>query len=326
MLSNSRFFRISLILILVLFAAFPAAAEDYNALVVEVLEGYQELMSITLDSDVEDNPGQSWAIVREAISRGFLRFTADPTPKPYLFGARFHAVPGADVTYIYLSESLLDAWEAYPSTVFSVLTQAINEAAGFFMGPDEWGIAKNDTMDNLFIQYNNYRCQAELIRDRLLPMGYLLSAYDAYVLDSFEKDELISFTMFMNRHSVPVAQGLYTARLAFEANGDENSFRKVILDLGSELLDARNRLDDNPEDQAVYSIAVAIHSWLEFTPVMISRIHNRDRSENPLSFPEVLEKEDEYADLRRLLEASRTRDMPIIEHVYGETQKGFEEE
>ena len=57
---------------------------------------------------------------------------------------------------------------------------------------------------------------------------------------------------------------------------------------------------------------------------MIARIHNRNRSDNPLDFDEILTREPDYAELRRLLEASRIRDMPMMNHVYRENIKGFE--
>ena len=134
---------------------------------------------------------------------------------------------------------------------------------------------------------------------------------------------MISGMMFLNGQSLPIAQVFGDLRIAYEENRDDDALRSGILETGRQLLDARNALPADAEDQEIFPLAVAIHSWLEMTPVMISRIHNIDRPANPLVFPEVLIRESEYEDLRRLLEASRTRDMPMMEHIVEESNLGF---
>ena len=144
------------------------------------------------------------------------------------------------------------------------------------------------------------------------------------MLDSFEKDSLASVILYLERYSLPVAQGLYDTRLGFEEDINEEDLRVFLVELGSALLENRNIIPSGSEDDVVYPLAVSIHTWLEFTPYLISRIHNRERQDNPLTFDQVLAREPGYAEIRRLLEASRTTDMPLMNHVYEETVKGFE--
>jgi hypothetical protein len=300
------------------------SSTDYNQIIIKMLEGYQELMSVPLDSDVDDEAGYAWYICSQAINKGFLRFTVDPVSDSLLQGAFFHAEPGKNTTHIIVSTPLLEAWSAYPSTAYTILTGAFRDASNFFQDPPAWGELRNDTMEMLFVRLDMYNTQAQLIQNRLLPSGFLLSPYETYLLDSFEEDELASVILYLEGFSLPVARGMYEARMGFEKDISEEDLRVFVNNLGNELLESRNSIPPGSEDSSIYPQAVAIHTWLEFSPYLIARIHNRDRQENPLSFDEILNLEPEYKETRRMLEASRTGDMPLIRHVAEETIKGFE--
>jgi hypothetical protein len=179
-------------------------------------------------------------------------------------------------------------------------------------------------MERLFIRMENYEAEAHLIRDRLLPGGYLLTSYETFILDSYEKDRLTSVGMFLERFSMPVARGLNEVRMVFEESENPQIVRSTVMELGEALLDARNDLSEDSEDMEIFPKAVGIHTWLEFTPHLIARIHNKDRSDNPLRFDQILALEPEYAALRQRLETSRTRDMPLMEYIHRETVAGFE--
>ena len=319
-----RFLIIIISLVLTISAGAQESSTDYDQRLVQVLEGYQELMSIPLDEDVDDIPGNSWYIVSQAINKGFLRFTVDPVTDSLLRGARFHAEPGSDTTHIIITTNLLDVWETYPSMTYSILTRSYRDAAIFFRDPPMWGAARNDSMELLFMRLDQYNVEAQLIRDRLMLSGFLLSPYESYILDSFEEDRLASVILYFERFSLPVAQGLYDARLGLEGDMDEEELRIFINELGKTLLKSRNDIPSGSKDELIYPLAAAIHTWLEFTPFLISRIHNRDRQENPLTFDQILAREKDYTEVRRLLEASRTGDMPLMNHVYEETILGFE--
>jgi hypothetical protein len=226
--------------------------------------------------------------------------------------------------HIIVTHNLLDVWSEYPSITYSILTRSFRDAETFFRDPPVWGAARADTMEQLFMRLDHYTVESLLIRDRLLPSGYLLSPYEAFLLDSFEKDDLNGAILYLERFSLPVAQGLYEARLGFEEDVEEEDLRDFIIDLGGALLENRSDIPSGTDDETVFPAAVSVHTWLEFTPLLISRIHNRNSAGNPLTFAEVLTREPKYAELRRLLEASRTRDMPLLNHVYEETVKGFE--
>lgn len=322
-----NFRRLLLIPVVLLLAITSGAQEsetDYEQRIVEVLEGYQELMSIRLDADVENLPGSTWYIVSQAINQGYLRFTVDPVTDSLLRGARFHAEPGQDVMHVIVTHNLLDIWVAYPSITYSVLTRSFRDAESFFRDPPAWGAARADSMEQLFMRLDQYTVESLLIRDRLLPSGFLLSPYEAFLLDSFEKDGLAGAILYLERFSLPVAQGIYDARLGFEENIGEEDLRDFVIELGGALLKNRSDIPSGTEDETVYPAAASVHTWLEFTPLLISRIHNMDRAENPLTFSEVLTLEPRYAEIRRLMEASRTKDMPLLNYVYEETVKGFE--
>lgn len=315
---------ISLVLILSISLSAQESDANYDQTIVQVLEGYQKLMSVPLDSDVEDTAGYAWYICSQAINKGFLRFTVDPVSDSLLQGARFFAEPGNNVTHILVTTNLLDIWSVTPSTSYAILTAAFRDASNFFQDPPSWGESKGDTMERLFMKLDMYNVQARLIRDRLLPSGFLLSPYDSYILDSFEKDELASVILYLERFSLPVARGMYEARLSFEKDVTENDLRDFVNNLGTQLLDSRKAVLPGSEDSDIYPLAVAVHTWLEFSPYLIARIHNRDRKDNPLSFDQILNLEPDYTEIRRLLEASRTGDMPLMNHIVEETLKGFE--
>jgi hypothetical protein len=297
---------------------------DYDKLLVEMLDGYQKLFSTPLDGDVQDVPGSSWRMAALAINKGFLRFTADPQTDSLLRGARFYAEPGKDVTYIVVTRNLLDLWPVYPSTAYNILTMAVRDAAVFFQDPPAWGVSLNDTITRLYIRLDQYTTSAMLVRDRLLPSGYLLSPYDAYILDSMEKDGMASAVLYLERISLPVADGLSEARREYETKPDDVGLRKFVNDLGNELYQGRKNLPSGSPDQEVYPLAAAVHTWLEFSPYLIARIHNRSRADNPLTFDQILAREKDYAETRRLLEASRIADTPMMNHVQAETITGFE--
>ena len=326
---RSRFsFRFLFIVLTVLLPVLSVSAEESsdinNQKIVQVLEGYQKLMSVPLDSDVEDIAGYAWYICSQAINKGFLRFTVDPVSDSLLNGAVFFAEPDKQTTHIIVTTRLLDIWSQYPSTAYALLTGAFRDASNFFQDPPAWGEIRNDPMETLFARLDMYQAEATLIQNRLMPSGYLLSPYDTYLLDSLEKDDLASVILYLQQFSLPVAQGMYDARLGFEGEMSEKDFREFINDLGNSLLESRNQLPTGSEDSLVYPQAIAIHTWLEFSPYLISRIHNKNRQENPLTFEEVLKLEPDYAETRRLLEASRTGDMPLIKHVSEATIEGFD--
>ncbi|RKX77461.1 MAG: hypothetical protein DRP60_06450 [Spirochaetes bacterium] len=315
---------ISIMLILSISLSAQEPKTNYEQKIVQVLEGYQQLMSVPLDSDVEDAAGYTWYICSQAIDKGFLRFAVDPVSDSLLQGAHFFAEPGKNVTHIIVTTNLLDMWTVTPSTAYVLLTGAFRDASIFFQDPPSWGESQNDTMERLLMKLDMYNVMARLVRDRLLPSGFLLSPYDSYILDSLEKDELASVILYMERFSLPVAQGIYNARLGFEEDVTEDDFRDFINDLGTQLQESRNAILPGSDDSVIYPQAVAIHTWLEFSPYLIARIHNRDRTDNPLSFDQILNLEPDYRETRRLLEASRTKDMPMMNHIAEETLKGFE--
>jgi len=318
-----------LVLLGVLAAAWPgeAIAQDTstNTKVVEIIEAYQELLAQKLDPGMENRPAESWNYVSRAINSGFLRFTVDPTNTSLLRGASFRATPGSNTTHIVLSQRLVDIWPNYPSMVFSIFSVGVEDAHIFFKNPQAWGASRTNKLELLLIRIEGYSIAAQLIRDRLLPEGYLLSPYESFLLDSYEKDDLVSAVMYLERFSLPVAQGLYIAIRAFEGGGEADILRESINRLGEELLKNRRELAPLSDDETVYAYAVAIHSWLELTPPSISHIHNKNNTE-PLSFPEVLELEQRYKELRGELETSRIGDMPMLIRIYEDTIAGFENE
>ena len=296
---------------------------DYNARLVEVLEGYQNLMAIELDQDVEDILVPAWNIVSLAIEKGFLRFTVNPENLGLLKSAHFNAVPRKDVTHIIVSKDLLDLWPIFPATVYAVMSSVFQEAANFFQNPPVWAAIQLDKLEHLLLKVERYSAQAQMLENRLQNSEYTLSNFDSYILDSYTKDGLASVILFLERHSLPVAQGLYQARLNFEESRDEDFLRDTILNLGEGMLKNRNQLPANAEDMNVYPLAVAINSWLDFTPEMIARIHNRNRSSNPLGFTEILGIEEDYDNLRRRLEISKKKDMPLIRKVAEDISTNF---
>lgn len=328
MFLNRNIGRAALILILSVFigASLGAqdAAVDYSGLIEEeVLTGYQDLMSERLDLDVPDLTWETWFIIAQAINKGYLRFTVDPEDKPLIQGAEFLVVPESGQPYIFITGKLLDSWDVYPTLTYTLLSGAFREAYLFFRDTAMWRAAKADVIESAFMRMEKYAAEVSMVRDRLVPSGYLITPYETYILDSFETDGMTSGMMFLNGQSMPVARAFGDLRIAYEESRDDEALRAAILDTGRELLKARNELPAEAADQEIFPLAVAIHSWLEMTPSMISRIHNIDRPSNPLVFPEVLIREPEYEDLRRLLEATRTRDLPLMEYIVDESIMGF---
>ncbi|RLW68803.1 MAG: hypothetical protein B6D68_02990, partial [spirochete symbiont of Stewartia floridana] len=80
---------------------------DDNALLIEVLEGYQNLIAEEPDGNEESVITIAWSIVAQAIQNGHLRFTINPDSKGLLHGARFSAVPDKKVTHVIVSQDLL---------------------------------------------------------------------------------------------------------------------------------------------------------------------------------------------------------------------------
>ena len=296
---------------------------DYNALLVQALEGYRDLLSVKLDDDMEDLASQSWNLVARAISKGYLRFTVDPRATGFLNSAIFNAVPGKDLTYIIVSRELLDLLDEFPSTVYTMLSAAVEEAATFFQDPPAWAAARTDLLERLLLRVNNYTAQAQLIEKRLIPGAYVLSNYDSYIVDSYNTDALISVVLFLERHSLPLAQGLYQIRLKFEEDADDNLMRSSIVTLGENLLEKLEELPDIQDNRAKYPLLIDIHSWLEFTPEMMARIHNRTRADNPLDFETILQKEEDYQRIRSHLERIHTEEMPLILEVAEEINRNF---
>jgi len=311
------------LILLGMLAVLPTVSQaaDTNAKLVEIIESYQELFTQRLDSDMEDRPAMSWSYVSRAINEGFLRFTVDPTNTSLLRGAYFRAAP--DVTHIILSQGLVDIWPEHPSMVFSLFSMGVEDAHMFFRDPQAWGASQTDKLKLLLIRVESYSTAARLIRDRLLPEGYLLTPYETYLLDSYEEDELASAIMYLERFSLPVAQALHMAISAFEDEERADELKGFINSLGEGLLKNRRELPSSSNEAAVYSHAVAVHSWLELTPSLISRIHNKGSSA-PLSFPEVLEIEPDYKELRGKLETSRIGDMPLLIRMHEDIIAGFE--
>ena len=292
---------------------------NYNARLVEVLEGYRELLSIEPDRDVDDIAAVDWKVVEWSIGEGYIRFTVDPGAKGLLNGARFD-VPQKDkaVTYIIVSEDLLDLWGNWPSTVYAMLAKVSHEASVFFQGPDKWAKIVQDDMEYLLMRMDAFVAQAELIKNRLLPEGYLLSSYDTYLLDSYDQDGMSSVCLFLEKFSLPIVKELYNARVAYEKDDDAQKLRSLIMTLGEKLLHSRNELPNDSEDLKIYPLAIAVHTWLEFTPELIARTYNKSRPDKPLTFAKILNREKDYDTLRQKLETTRTRDVPLMERIIKE--------
>lgn len=327
MVNTSLVQRLALLVVLVFAWPGRILAQDTNTneKLVEIIEAYQDLIAQKLDPDTEDRPAVSWGFVSRAINEGFLRFTVDPGNTDLLKGAYFRAIPGSDTTYIVLSQRLVDIWPDYPSMVFSIFSVGVEDAHIFFKNPRAWGASQTDKLKLLLIRIEGYNTASQLIRDRLLPGGYLLSPYESFLLDSYEKDELASAIMYLERFSLPVTQGIYIATREFEDGGEAGELRDFINRLGEGLLENIGEISPLSDYETIYPHAVAVHSWLELTPSSISRIYNRNNTE-PLSFPEVLELEQRYKELRKKMETRRIGDMPMLIQTYKDTIVGFEKE
>jgi len=315
----------TLLIVILISAAAAAQENNYNQQLVEMLEAYQEILAVPLDDDVDDIPGNAWKIVSAAIKEGALRFTIDPISDNRLNGARFYAGPEKTVAHIIITHKLLDSWKTYPSMAYSILCMAMQDAAIFFIDPEAWGASLSDPMARLYMKQNQYNAQALLIRDRLLPTGFLLSSYETFLLDSKEKDNLNSVVLFLELYSMPIADKISQARQALEAGSDSEKLREFAITLGKALLKTRQEIPSESDDHLVFQSAVTIHTWLEFTPYLIARMHNKNRKENPLMFNQILDIETEYAEIRRLLEASRIGDTALMNHIRAKTHDGFEE-
>ncbi len=298
---------------------------DYDARLIEALEAYQEIVTVQLDEDVENKAGRSWYVASQVINQGKLKFRVDPENHPDIIaGAQFVVSEEGDgMTYVVLSKNLLDAWATRPSILYTTLAGAMQNSFNFYKDPLGWMTAGFDRIEQLFLELNMMEAQAEFVRDRMIPSGFNISGYEVYLMDSFEVDNLVSATLFLKGLSIPVAQALWEVKIEYEDSGDDEAMRAAVLDTGRALLDARNDLPLDSGDEIIFSFAVAIHSWLEFTPAMISRIYNKDQQDDPLEFPLILTREKEYAELRRQVEASRTLDMPRMEHTIKSTRSGF---
>ncbi len=302
----------------------PAGKEEYNNRLVAMLEAYQGLLAEKLDEDVPDMAGNAWYVVSHALADGRLRFTVNPANGNLLEGARFHPATSDDEPgYIVVSRLLLDTWETHPSIAYSLITRAFSDGASFFLNPEGWLKVHKSLLDSIYMNTGLYTTMAGLIRDRLMPSGLVITPYEAFLLDSFEKDRLASALVFLEGVSLPVAQSVLEAGSAFEESGDAAALRAQLLELGRSLLDAREKLPADVADEEMFPLAAAVHTWLETTPEILSRVYNKDRPEKPLMFGQVLEKEPEYRELRRLMEASRIRDMPKLKHVVNSTNKSF---
>ena len=326
-MSRSISFVFALVLAASVFASPAMAQEDGDSSksrTVEILEGYTSLMSSPLDEDVTDHPYQSWSLAAQAINAGALRFTVDPTQENIIPGVRFLYSSGAESAHIVFSQGLVDSWVVRPSLTYALIGGAVKESELFFRDPQAWARAKRTSLGRFLVQSEIYMAQAQVVRDRLLPSGYLLSPYESYLLDSFEKDSLGSFLLYVEGYSLPVAQSLLQIQNGFEEEADGTKVRESVMAIGQKLLESRGELSAGAEDAEIYPIAVAIHSWLEFSPEVISRIHNKERVENPLTFDVVLSLEEEYEELRKKLDAKRISDTPMMQHILKNSQNGFQ--
>jgi len=301
-------------------------ASDYNKKVTTVLEAYQKMISVPMEDDVEDLPGKAWENTAKAINLGYLRFTVTPSDNSLIKGVYFK--PGEKVTYVVFTKNILDAWTSHPSLTYTVMTEAFQDVSDFFLNPNLWQAANSNSLELLLLRWNHYKTAALLIRDRLVPSGFLISPYESYILDSFEKDDLNSAVLFLERHSLPVAQAIYNLHIQYteienKTEKDNTDLRNSIIQLGEDLLSARKQIPEDAPDDTLYPVAVAIHSWLEFSPYVIADIYKKDGNQD-LTFDKILSQEKDYSDLRSKMEVFRTKDMPKIDHVYKETVKGFE--
>ncbi len=311
-------------------AAAPVPAQE-NTRVSGLLDAYQTLINRPPDAGTtageetgEDPSGDAWKTIRNAISMGFLRFSPDPSDSSAIEGARFRTTPDSKTAYILFSKPLLDAWENRPAFAYTVLTRSFREVSNYFHNPAAWSIAQAVPADKFILRMDSYHAAALFVRDRLPASGLVPGPYEDYLLTSHEQDNLASVALYLERTSLNIANALEELRRSYEQDGDSDSLRREILQLGEALLENRDKLEDNSDDQTIYPQAVAIHTWLEFTPWMMSRIYNKGNKTNPLAFDKVLEQEAGYARLRRMLDARRIIDMPIVDHIYKANIKGFE--
>ena len=148
----------------------------------------------------------------------------------------------------------------------------------------------------------------------------------SFILDSKRKDNLCE-CLFSTSSDFPCPLPTVCTEPARPLRNGANAAElgKLTNDLGRALLKNRKDIPSGKrKDEVVYPAAVAIHTWLEFSPYVIARIHNKDRKDKPLTFDQILALEKDYAEIRRLLEASRITDTPMMNHVLRETVAGFE--
>ena len=320
--------RTCLLLFLILIARIPITAQQSdNDRLVKMLEGYQKLLNKPeVANNGEDEPRKDWLIITSAIEKNYLRFTISPAESGILKGLYFRAVPGSETTHIIFTRAFINAWERRPSLAYSLLSRQLHEVAFFFRNPDLWQKARHNALEQIFITLDDYTLMSHLILYRLSPFGYDIGEFEQFILESFQKDNLFGAMLFMENITLQLAIVLNSLVSEYEENPDEQEekTRLEILGLGRSLLDSRLQLPENSRDITIHSHAVGIHSWLELTPYIIARFHNRKRLEAPLKFDKIMELEPLYSELRRQLETQRTRDTPLMNHVHEKTVEGFE--
>lgn len=298
------------------------SAQNYDSLLVKILEDYEEMMSVRMDLDVEDSPGETWDIVTAAINQGFLRFTVDPRNEAgFIEGATFRIDLQSRVQYIVLSPGFINYYPDNPAAIFARLTREFKGAADFFLNPEEFYRSSQDPLTRFLFEMEALRVETLLVRDRLAPLGNPIGPYEQFLLDSLASDNLISAALFLERVSFPLAEGLQVARLQFEETGDVDALRNIVIGSGIQIILEREQIGA-AINAKIYPAAVATYSWLEFTPGIISRIHNRKG--DPKSFEEILELEPDYATVWNRLEALMELDSPAFKQVNRDTIKGFE--
>ncbi len=288
-----------------------------------VLEAYQGLLVDGLGEGVMDPVRNLWLVNRQAISDGQLRFTVNPDLSEIFDGASFVPPQEDSAGYIVVTQGLLNVWARYPSLFYTLFTGAVADSGTYFLDPAAWEYMHLNVIDFFFMRVTAYNMQMMLVRDRLVPAGLFISPYESFLLDSAEKDNLASVVLFLDGQSLPVARSLLDAGALFENSGNVEQFLAVLLEMGENLLEFRDALPAGAPDNEMFGHACAIHTWLEFTPELVSRIYNKDRTEDFVSFDQVLEQTPEYAALRQRLEASRIRDTPLRLHVVRESRNGF---
>ena len=203
-----------------------------------------------------------WKVVSKVIRDGRLTFSIYYDDNSILFGGAF-AIQNDNKPVIKLSNGILSLYKYKPSVLMAIMMHELTHAYFYFTMGSKFLERCNDRKEKNWYEADAIHIEAVFIEECLKPNNYELSAFEVFLLDSWQNDNLDSACTVMTHESSEAI--LIFDRLTNTYLDDEITVDDAFAEIKEYALDLLEVLNNKKISKEFWAITVLrLNSWIYY--------------------------------------------------------------